>query len=65
VVVHALDRLGRNKETLLVFLYLIIHDAPNPHYGILPSFFAAQETAATIFGDAGNVIETISALVRM
>lgn len=52
-------------ETLLVFLYLIIHDAPNPNYGILPSYFATQETAATIFGDAGNVIETISALVRM
>ena len=28
--------------TLMVFSYLIIHDAPNPEYGILPSFFADQ-----------------------
>ena len=25
---------------LLAITYLIIHDAPNPHYGILPSYFA-------------------------
>ena len=28
--------------TLMVFAYLIIHDAPNPDYGILPSIFADQ-----------------------
>lgn len=28
--------------TILVFTYLIIHDAPNPEYGILPSYFADQ-----------------------
>jgi hypothetical protein len=28
--------------TLMVFAYLIIHDAPNPNYGILPSYFADQ-----------------------
>ena len=33
--------------TLMVFAYLIIHDAPNPEYGILPSYFAG-ETAGVI-----------------
>lgn len=33
--------------TLMVFSYLIIHDAPNPNYGILPPFFAG-ETAGVI-----------------
>lgn len=33
--------------TILVFTYLIIHDAPNPDYGILPSYFADQ-TAGVI-----------------
>ena len=33
--------------TLMVFTYLIIHDAPNPGYGILPPFFAG-ETAGVI-----------------
>ena len=28
--------------TLLVFAYLIIHDAPNPGYGILPPYFAGE-----------------------
>jgi hypothetical protein len=36
-------------ETLLVFIYLIIHDAPNPDYGILPSYFAQE--SATFFGN--------------
>lgn len=52
-------------ETLLVFLYLIIHDAPNPNYGILPSYFATQETAATIFADAGNVIDTVTQCLKV
>ncbi len=33
--------------TLMVFAYLIIHDAPNPEYGILPSIFAG-ETAGVV-----------------
>ena len=33
--------------TILVFTYLIIHDAPNPEYGILPSYFAG-ETAGLV-----------------
>jgi hypothetical protein len=33
--------------TLMVFAYLIIHDAPNPNYGILPPYFAG-ETAAYV-----------------
>lgn len=33
--------------TLMVFAYLIIHDAPNPNYGILPPYFAG-ETAGVI-----------------
>ena len=32
---------------LLAITYLIIHDAPNPHYGILPPYFAG-ETAGVI-----------------
>lgn len=28
--------------TLMVFSYLIIHDAPNPDYGILPPYFAGE-----------------------
>ena len=27
---------------LLAITYLIIHDAPNPHYGILPPYFAGE-----------------------
>ena len=33
--------------TLMVFAYLIIHDAPNPNYGILPPYFAG-ETAGIV-----------------
>jgi len=33
--------------TLMVFAYLIIHDAPNPNYGILPPYFAG-ETASIV-----------------
>jgi len=53
-------------ETILVFLYLIIHDAPNLNYGILPSYFATQETAAVVGGDhIRSVADVVCNLVRM
>lgn len=40
--------------TILVFTYLIIHDAPNPDYGILPSYFANQ--TANLVEQASNIV---------
>ncbi len=42
--------------TIMVFAYLIIHDAPNPNYGILPSYFADQTV---------GFVEQISSLVHL
>ena len=42
--------------TLLVFAYLIIHDAPNPEYGILPSIFA---------GETAGLVEQVAQWVKL
>ena len=41
---------------LLAITYLIIHDAPNPHYGILPPYFS---------GETAGFVEQINSLVPL